>query len=114
MYPSSDKLFYFLNFRSVILLFITILLFSTIFEIYIIYWSKHKESVVQSLIISFSIINNMKKIISTKQHNTLGLECITGIKTLAMIFIIAGHACMFIASGPVMDADAWDRVRLYI
>ncbi|CAB3229224.1 unnamed protein product [Arctia plantaginis] len=95
---------------SVILLFITILLFSTLFEIYIIYCGKSKESVTQSLIISFSIINNMKKIISTKQHNTLGLECITGIKTLGMIFIIAGHACMFIASGPVMDADAWDRL----
>lgn len=34
------------------------------------------------------------------------------IKTLAMVFIIGGHACLFIASGPVMDAEAWDRVRI--
>ncbi|XP_075972641.1 nose resistant to fluoxetine protein 6-like [Anticarsia gemmatalis] len=95
---------------SVLLLFLAILLFSTIFEVYVIYWGKNKESIAQTLIISFSVINNMKKILSTKQHNSLGLECITGIKTLAMIFIIAGHACMFIASGPVMDADAWDRL----
>ncbi|CAH0629079.1 unnamed protein product [Chrysodeixis includens] len=95
---------------SLILLFVTILFFSTLFEIYIIYYGGNKESITTSLIISFSMINNLKKIISTKQHNTLGLECITGIKALAMVFIIAGHACMFIASGPVMDADAWDRL----
>ncbi|VVC92277.1 unnamed protein product [Leptidea sinapis] len=56
------------------------------------------------------VINNVKKILSTKQNNGLGLECIAGIKALAMIFIIAGHACLFIGSGPVMDAKAWDRL----
>ncbi|XP_022828881.1 nose resistant to fluoxetine protein 6-like [Spodoptera litura] len=95
---------------SLILLFVTILFFSTLYEIYTIYYGNKKESLISTLIISFSMINNMKKIISTKQHNTLGLECVSGIKALAMIFIIAGHACMFIASGPVMDADAWDRL----
>lgn len=55
----------------------------------------------------------MKKILSTKQQTALGLECVTGIKALAMIFILAGHACLFIASGPVMDAAAWDRVSLH-
>ncbi|KAJ8724818.1 hypothetical protein PYW07_015776 [Mythimna separata] len=95
---------------SLILLFVTILVFSTLYETYTIYYGNKKESLVSTLIICFSMINNMKKIISTKQHNTLGLECVSGIKALAMIFIIAGHACMFIASGPVMDADAWDRL----
>lgn len=56
----------------------------------------------------------MKKILSTKQHNTLGLDCVTGMKALAMIFILGGHACLFIASGPVMDATAWDRVSLVL
>ncbi|KAH9636680.1 hypothetical protein HF086_003228 [Spodoptera exigua] len=97
------------HFRSLILLFVTILFFSTLYETYTIYYGNNKDSLISTLIISFSMINNMKKIISTKQHNSLGLECVSGIKALAMIFIIAGHACMFIASGPVMDADAWDR-----
>nr|XP_021182728.2 nose resistant to fluoxetine protein 6 [Helicoverpa armigera] len=98
------------GYLSLILLFITILFFATLYETYMIYYGSKKESIISTLIISFSMINNMKKIISTKQHNSLGLECISGIKALAMIFIIAGHACMFIASGPVMDADAWDRL----
>lgn len=96
--------------RSLILLFAAILLFSTIFELYTIYYCKNKDSVVHDLIKAFSVINNMKKILSTKQHTSLGLECVAGIKALAMFFILAGHACLFIASGPVMDAEAWDRV----
>ena len=73
--------------------------------------SKRKNSVIHDLIVAFSLINNTKKILSTKQNNSLGLECVNGIKALAMFFIIAGHACLFIGSGPVMDAEAWDRVR---
>lgn len=76
-------------------------------------YPRKKNSPVQDLIIAFSLINNMKKILSTKQNNSLGLECINGIKALAMIFIIAGHACLFIGSGPVMDAEAWDRVCFF-
>ncbi|XP_028028597.1 nose resistant to fluoxetine protein 6-like [Bombyx mandarina] len=97
-------------FLSLILVFMTILTLSTIFEIFIIYMGKKKDSVITELITSFSVINNVKKIISTKQQGNLGLECVTGIKALSMIFILGGHACLFIASGPVMDATAWDRL----
>lgn len=85
---------------------------STVYEICM---KKRKGGIAYNLIVSFSIINNMKKILSTKQNSDLGLDCIAGMKTLAMVFIIAGHACLFIASGPVMDAEAWDRVsQLYM
>ncbi|XP_061706201.1 nose resistant to fluoxetine protein 6-like [Cydia pomonella] len=97
-------------FLAVILFFAAILLFSTIYEFYKIKWGVNKTSVVHDLVVSFSVIHNVKKLISCKQNHTLGLECVTGIKTLAMVFIIAGHACLFIASGPVMDAEAWDRL----
>lgn len=94
------------------LFFAAILFFSTLFEIYSIKWGSNKTSSIHELVISFSVINNTKKLISCKQNHKLGLECVTGIKTLAMVFIIGGHACLFIASGPVMDAEAWDRVRI--
>ncbi|KAG6464915.1 hypothetical protein O3G_MSEX014814, partial [Manduca sexta] len=98
------------GFLSLILVFMAILFLSTLFEIVTVYMGKKKESAIKDLIISFSVINNVKKIISTKQNSSLGLECVNGIKALAMIFILAGHACLFIASGPVMDAAAWDRL----
>ncbi|XP_049865219.1 nose resistant to fluoxetine protein 6-like [Pectinophora gossypiella] len=98
------------GYLSLILFFVVILFLSTVYEAYMLKWGSQKSSVAHDLIVSFSIINNVKKILSTKQNNALGLECVTGIKSLAMIFIIAGHACLFIGSGPVMDADAWDRL----
>ncbi|KAI5643617.1 acyltransferase family domain-containing protein [Phthorimaea operculella] len=98
------------GYLSLILLFVAILSFSTIYEAIDLKWGNKKTSVLHDLVVSFSVINNVKKILSTKQNNALGLECVTGIKSLSMIFIIAGHACLFIGSGPVMDADAWDRL----
>ncbi|KAJ2938847.1 hypothetical protein O0L34_g18475 [Tuta absoluta] len=98
------------GYLSLILLFAAILSFSTIYEVIDLKWGNKKTSVLHDLVVSFSVINNVKKILSTKQNNVLGLECVTGIKSLSMIFIIAGHACLFIGSGPVMDADAWDRL----
>ncbi|CAG4940148.1 unnamed protein product [Colias eurytheme] len=98
-----------ISFLVLILFFALILTLSTSYEIYAIRNNK-KETNMHNLIISFSLINNIKKILSTKQNNGLGLECIAGIKALAMVFIIAGHACLFIGSGPVMDAKAWDRL----
>nr|XP_013190090.1 unnamed protein product [Amyelois transitella] len=97
-------------FLAICLFFGSILLMSTLYEIYSIKWGSEKSSIIHDLIVSFSVIHNIKKIISTKQNNTLGLECVTGIKSFAMIFIVAGHACMFIASGPVMNPDAWDKL----
>ncbi|XP_022126987.2 nose resistant to fluoxetine protein 6 [Pieris rapae] len=98
-----------ITFLVLIMFFGVILTFTTIYEIYAIRHNK-KGGTAHDLIVSFSLINNMKKILSTKQNNSLGLECVTGMRALAMIFIVAGHACLFIGSGPVMDAKAWDRL----
>lgn len=98
-------------FRGILLFFGAVLVSTTSYEVYSFRWRRRKSySSLHELIISFSLINNTRKILSTKQNNSLGLECVNGIKALAMIFIIAGHACLFIGSGPVMDAEAWDRV----
>lgn len=101
---------YLFLFRSIILSVFAFVFFSTIYEVYCLRWGNNKSSVGHDLVVSFSMINNVKKILSTRQNHTLGLECISGIKSLAMNFVIAGHACLFIGSGPVMDAEAWDRV----
>ncbi|KAM3968322.1 nose resistant to fluoxetine protein 6 [Aphomia sociella] len=97
-------------FMSLMLLFLAILFMSTLYEIYCIQWGRKRNSFVHEIVVSFSVINNMKKILSTEQNNSLGLESVSGIKFLAMIFIISGHACLFISIGPVMDAEAWDRL----
>ncbi|XP_045764133.1 nose resistant to fluoxetine protein 6 [Maniola jurtina] len=98
-------------FVGILLFFGAVLLFTTSYEIYSLRWrGKKSYSAIHELIVSFSLINNTKKILSTKQNNALGLECVNGMKALAMLFIIAGHACLFIGSGPVMDAEAWDRL----
>ncbi|XP_072941753.1 nose resistant to fluoxetine protein 6-like [Epargyreus clarus] len=99
-----------IGYLAFLLFIVAIMLLTTFYEIYSMKWGNNKNTLTHDLIVSFSMINNVKKIISTKQNNGLGLECVTGIKALAMIFIIAGHACLFIGSGPVMDAEAWDRL----
>ncbi|CAG5010480.1 unnamed protein product [Parnassius apollo] len=99
-----------IGYLSFMLAIIAIITLCTLYEVYTNAYCKNKGTITHELIISFSLINNMKKIFSTKQNNGLGLECISGIKSLAMIFIVAGHACLFIGSGPVMDAEAWDRL----
>ncbi|RVE43113.1 hypothetical protein evm_012229 [Chilo suppressalis] len=95
---------------SVILFFLAILFMSTLYEIFSISCVKNKKTITHELIVSFSAIHNVKKIISTKQNMNLGLECISGIKTLAMILILAGHTSLFVGTGPVMDASGWDNL----
>ncbi|KAL4704134.1 hypothetical protein ACJJTC_003419 [Scirpophaga incertulas] len=95
---------------SVILFFVGILLISTLYELYYLSCGTKNNSICHDLIISFSVINNMKKILSTKQNHSLGLECISGIKTLSMAFILGGHSSMFLGTGPVMDAAGWDNI----
>ncbi|XP_059617661.1 nose resistant to fluoxetine protein 6-like [Phlebotomus argentipes] len=53
---------------------------------------------------SFSITENLVKLVK-KGSDDLGLGCINGIKTLAMVFIISGHAMAFIAGGPIQNPD---------
>ncbi|XP_077293733.1 nose resistant to fluoxetine protein 6-like [Arctopsyche grandis] len=69
---------------------------------------KKSKTIVESVIVSFSIVENLKKIFSVKQQNDIGLNSIAGIRTLAMFFILAGHALIFIVGGPVMNSKLYD------
>lgn len=52
---------------------------------------------------------NLMKLVK-KGSDDLGLGCVNGIKTLAMVFIISGHAMAFIAGGPVQNPDFYAKV----
>lgn len=41
--------------------------------------------------------------------NELGLGCINGIKALAMMFIVAGHALVFMVGGPVQNSSFYEK-----
>lgn len=42
-------------------------------------------------------------------RDELGLSAINGIKAISMIFIIAGHALLFMVGGPQLNADFYAR-----
>lgn len=44
-----------------------------------------------------------------KSNDDLGLSAINGIKALSMMFIIAGHALLFIVGGPVLNSDYYAK-----
>lgn len=52
---------------------------------------------------------NLKKLISVGSDE-LGLSCVNGIKAIAMIMIIAGHALLFMIGGPVQNSGFYEKV----
>lgn len=68
-----------------------------------------KMSTTQELIISFSLINNVKKMFHV-QTNEMNLDCVSGIKVLSMMFILASHALLFLVSGPVLNTEFYEQV----
>ncbi|XP_055682064.1 nose resistant to fluoxetine protein 6-like isoform X1 [Lutzomyia longipalpis] len=62
---------------------------------------------------SFSITENLIKLVK-RGSDDLGLGCVNGIKTLAMTFIIAGHALAFIVGGPVQNPDFFLKQSQYM
>ena len=52
---------------------------------------------------------NLQKLVKPGKDD-LGLGAINGIKALSMIFIIAGHALLFIVGGPVFNTDYYAKV----
>ncbi|KAK0094750.1 hypothetical protein PV326_010087 [Microctonus aethiopoides] len=58
---------------------------------------------------AFSMISNFKKLCGPGHDSNLNLNCISGIKFLAMVFIIAGHCLVFIIGGPILNMDYWEQ-----
>lgn len=58
----------------------------------------------------FFIAENLRKLVKGSKDD-LGLSAINGIKAISMMFIIAGHALLFIVGGPVLNSDYYAKVR---
>ncbi|XP_032678635.1 nose resistant to fluoxetine protein 6-like isoform X1 [Odontomachus brunneus] len=67
--------------------------------------NQHKTSdgILPKILISFSLISNLKKLFSPAHIDNLHIDCIAGIKFISMVFILVGHSLIFIMSGPMLD-----------
>ncbi|XP_058118232.1 nose resistant to fluoxetine protein 6-like [Anopheles ziemanni] len=89
----------------VLLLFVLMVVFSTFYNFGC---SAHetremeKESTGASVRRAFSVLENLRKLAQDSKDEH-GLGCINGIKAIAMIFILGGHALVFMAGGALLN-----------
>ncbi|KAG5882815.1 hypothetical protein JTB14_024571 [Gonioctena quinquepunctata] len=69
---------------------------------------KQSESVLKEIVISFSLVHSIGKIMQTKSHES-NLTCICGIKSISMCLIIIGHSLLFIFGGPVENKGFFEE-----
>uniref|UniRef100_A0A182SXU3 Acyltransferase 3 domain-containing protein n=1 Tax=Anopheles maculatus TaxID=74869 RepID=A0A182SXU3_9DIPT len=55
-----------------------------------------------AIVRSFSAVDNLRKLVQLSKDDH-GLGCINGIKALSMLFILGGHALVFMAGGPLLN-----------
>ncbi|XP_023037117.1 nose resistant to fluoxetine protein 6 [Drosophila willistoni] len=71
-----------------------------------------QQDLLTMIVTGFSIIENSRKLVQVTEDE-MGLKCINGIKALAMLLIIAGHAVSFILGGPMYNVSFInDQLRL--
>uniref|UniRef100_A0AAG5CQ94 Nose resistant-to-fluoxetine protein N-terminal domain-containing protein n=1 Tax=Anopheles atroparvus TaxID=41427 RepID=A0AAG5CQ94_ANOAO len=61
-----------------------------------------KESTAATVRRAFSVFENLSKLVQDSKDEH-GLGCINGIKAIAMIFILGGHALVFMAGGALLN-----------
>uniref|UniRef100_A0A182QX25 Nose resistant-to-fluoxetine protein N-terminal domain-containing protein n=1 Tax=Anopheles farauti TaxID=69004 RepID=A0A182QX25_9DIPT len=67
---------------------------------------------VAAILRAFSAIENLRKLAQVSKDDH-GLGCVNGIKALAMVFIVGGHALVFMAGGPLLNPAFFrDQSRL--
>ncbi|XP_050091632.1 nose resistant to fluoxetine protein 6-like [Anopheles aquasalis] len=59
-------------------------------------------STVTAILRAFSVIENLRKLVQGSKDDH-GLGCINGIKACSMVFILGGHALLFMAGGPLLN-----------
>lgn len=91
---------------------VTVILIATIFDaVYTRNKSRSPDETVPQVLLAFSLISNWKKLCSPAHDDGLNLDCISGIKFVAMGFIIAGHTLIFLVGGPVLNKSFWQEVK---
>lgn len=58
-------------------------------------------------------IENVQKL-GQESRDEMGLAAINGIKAISMLFIIGGHALLFMVGGPILNADFYAKVFGFI
>ncbi|XP_053699470.1 nose resistant to fluoxetine protein 6-like [Sabethes cyaneus] len=91
-------------FVSVILLFVLMVLGSTVYH-----WKSSclcrgadKETICGQVLKSFSVVENLRKLVQDSKDDH-GLGCINGIKALSMVFILGGHSLLFFVGGAMYN-----------
>ncbi|KAJ8668277.1 hypothetical protein QAD02_009940 [Eretmocerus hayati] len=98
---------YAVAYLSVISFVIAIVIVATLYDIcYIKNADDIPRDVMPQILLAFSMPANLKKLCSPA-HEDLKFECISGIKFLSMVFVIAGHTLIFVVSGPVLNQKFW-------
>ncbi|XP_052900794.1 nose resistant to fluoxetine protein 6-like [Anopheles moucheti] len=71
-----------------------------------------KPSTGLAVLRAFSAVDNLRKLTQLSKDDH-GLGCINGIKALSMVFILGGHALVFMAGGPLLNPSFFrDQSRL--
>lgn len=65
------------------------------------------NSLTLKCILSHTHTENLKKLVKGSSDEN-GLSCINGIKACAMLFILGGHALVFMLGGPVQNAEFFE------
>ncbi|XP_030378610.1 nose resistant to fluoxetine protein 6-like isoform X2 [Scaptodrosophila lebanonensis] len=98
-------------YACIILFFVLLSVLSTLYHAYLLTFratddkmtAKEGNQTLIMALLSFSIIENTKKLFQASKDQ-LGLNSINGIKALAMLLILAGHALSFILGGPMYNS----------
>lgn len=98
------------RFRTVILAVIATVIVASLYDVCCVEKGEEPKSLLPQILLTFSMPSNLKKLCGPA-HEDLKFECISGIKFLTMVFIIAGHTLIFIVSGPVLNKKFWQEVR---
>ncbi|ETN61640.1 hypothetical protein AND_006691 [Anopheles darlingi] len=89
----------------VLLLFVAMVTFSTCYNYGSFTAGPNAEkppSTVITIMRTFSVFENLRKLVQGSKDDH-GLGCINGIKACSMIFILGGHALLFMAGGPLLN-----------
>uniref|UniRef100_A0A1A9X1E4 Uncharacterized protein n=1 Tax=Glossina brevipalpis TaxID=37001 RepID=A0A1A9X1E4_9MUSC len=104
------------TYAFVISFFIFVTVLSTLYHIYLLSLKSDKDEVVveksaaksqrtaEKVLLTFSLIENCSKLFQASKDQ-LSLNCINGIKSLAMLLILAGHVLIFIYGSPVYNVE---------
>ncbi|KAK7871931.1 hypothetical protein R5R35_009734 [Gryllus longicercus] len=95
-------------FIAIICVLCTMLAVSSTYDVMRARCKKQKDSEEKSLwhkiILTFSIPYNFKRLFAF-EPSTDGLDCLYGIKSIAMLLIINAHSMMYVLGGPISNTD---------